>query len=98
MYVPRTDDHDPRRGRRLMYMRDLACCEGQAFYSTPTDLVRAALATTAGSLNGTLADGPVTSLVTRPDAGLVVAVTSNMAYADTEALASHVAETFAARR
>jgi hypothetical protein len=26
-YVPRSDDN-PRRGRRLMYMRDLACCAG----------------------------------------------------------------------
>src|SRR6185369_4574699 len=24
-YVPRSEDNDPRRGRRLMYMRDLAC-------------------------------------------------------------------------
>ena len=45
-YVPRSDDNDPRRGRRLMYMRDLACCAGgKAFYSTPSDLVRFALAT-----------------------------------------------------
>jgi hypothetical protein len=29
-----------------MYMRDLACCaNGMAFYSTPSDLVRFALAT-----------------------------------------------------
>jgi hypothetical protein len=39
-YVPRSDDN-PRGGRRLMYMRDLACCaNGKAFYSTPSDLVR----------------------------------------------------------
>jgi hypothetical protein len=25
-YVPRSEDNDPRRGRRLMYMRHLACC------------------------------------------------------------------------
>src|SRR5207237_3405556 len=52
-YVPTTfwrgDATDPRRGRRLMYMRDLACCAaGLAFYSTPSDLVRFALATKAG--------------------------------------------------
>jgi CubicO group peptidase (beta-lactamase class C family) len=40
-YVPRSDDNSPRRGRRLMYMRDLACCAGgMAFYSTAPDLVR----------------------------------------------------------
>ena len=42
-YVPRSDDN-PVRGRRLMYMRDLACCAGgMVFYSTPSDLVRFAL-------------------------------------------------------
>ncbi len=40
-YVPRSDDN-PLHGRRLMYMRDLACCAGKmAFYSTAPDLVRA---------------------------------------------------------
>jgi len=35
-YVPRSDDN-PGRGRRLMYMRDLACgTNGMAFYSTPS--------------------------------------------------------------
>src|SRR3954453_11801730 len=54
-YVPRSDD-DPRRGRRLMYMRDLAwCANGMAFYSTPSELVRIALATNAGSVDGELA-------------------------------------------
>src|SRR4029453_17689736 len=34
-YVPRSDDN-PLHGRRLMYMRDLACCAGtMASYSTP---------------------------------------------------------------
>ena len=27
-YVPSSRDRDPRHGRRLMYMRDLACCAG----------------------------------------------------------------------
>ena len=41
-----------------MYMRDLACCAGgMAFYSTPSDLVRFALATKADSVNGALAGG-----------------------------------------
>jgi CubicO group peptidase (beta-lactamase class C family) len=95
-YVPRSDDNDPRRGRRLMYMRDLACCAGRmAFYSTPSDLVRFALATKAGSVNGELAGGRVMSLMTRRDNGIVVAVASNVAYADTAALAQTVADVFA---
>src|SRR5690606_37815595 len=85
-YVPISDDHDPRRGRRLMYMRDLACCvDGMTFYSTPSDLVRFAMATNASSMNGELAGGTVMSLVTLPDRGIAVAVTSNIAYANTAA-------------
>jgi hypothetical protein len=94
-YVPRSDDN-PSRGRRLMYMRDLACCaNGMAFYSTPSDLVRFALATNPGSLSGELADGMVMSLMTRPDSGLVIAVTSNMAHANTSSLAQRVGDAFA---
>ena len=98
-YVPSTFwkdfTSDPRRGRRLMYMRDLACCAGKmAFYSTPSDLVRFALATNADSVNGDLAGGSVMSL-TRRDHGIVVAVTSNIAYANTAALARNVADVFA---
>ena len=101
-YVPATfwkdDTTDPRRGRRLMYMRDLACCAGKmAFYSTPSDLVRFALATKAGSVNGELAGGTVMSLVTHPDNGIAVAVASNIAFANTAALAQKVADTFAER-
>ena len=95
-YVPRSDDADPRRGRRLMYMRDLACCvDGKAFYSTPSDLVRFALATNAGSVNGKLAGGLVMSLTTARDTGIVVAVTSNMAHANTSSIAVQVAKAFA---
>jgi hypothetical protein len=98
-YVPRSDDHNPRRGRRLMYMRDLACCaNGMAFYSTPSDLVRFALATKAGSFNGELAGGSVMSLMTRLDNGIVVAVASNVAYANTAALALKVADVFAEQK
>jgi len=94
-YVPRSDSKDPRRGRRLMYMRDLACCAGgMAFYSTPSDLVRFALATNADSVNGELAGGRVMSLMTRRDSGIVVAVASNVAYAGTAALAVNVADVF----
>jgi hypothetical protein len=98
-YVPRSDDNDPRRGRRLMYMRDLACCAGtKAFYSTPSDLVRFALATSADSVNGELAGGRVMSLLTRRDDGIVVAVASNVAHASTAELAQQVAEVFAAQK
>jgi hypothetical protein len=95
-YVPRSEDHDPRRGRRLMYMRDLACCaNGMAFYSTPSDLVRFALATNARSVDGELAGGLVMSLTSARDSGVVVAVLSNMAHANTSALAQRVGEAFA---
>jgi hypothetical protein len=97
-YVPRSEDNDPRRGRRLMYMRDLACCaNGMAFYSTPSDLVRFALARSPGSVNGDLAGGMVMSLATGRDSSVVVAVTSNIAYANTSALAVRVADAFASR-
>ena len=96
-YVPRSDDN-PGRGRRLMYMRDLACCSnGMAFYSTPSDLVRFALATHPGSVNGELAGGMVMSLMTERDSGIVIAVTSNMAHANTSALALRIGDAFAKR-
>ena len=99
-YVPATFwkgfTTDPRSGRRLMSMRDLACCAGQmAFYSTPSDLVRFTLATNADSVNGELAGGSVLSLMARRDNGIVVAVASNIAHANTAALAQKVAGTFA---
>jgi len=102
-YVPATFwrgfTTDPRNGRRLMYMRDLACCAGKmAFYSTPSDLVRFALATNADSVNGELAGGSVMSLMTRRDNGIVVAVASNIAHANTAALARKVADVFAEQK
>jgi hypothetical protein len=78
-----------------MYMRDLACCaNGMAFYSTPSDLVRCALATNPGSVNGELAGGMVMSLITRRESGIVIAVTSNIAYANTSALGQRVGDAF----
>ena len=94
-YVPRSGDHNPRRGRRLMYMRDLACCAGSmASYSTPSDLVRAGLAN-GGSINGELAGGMVMSLLTLRDSGHVIAVLSNIAHADTSALGLTIGDAFA---
>jgi CubicO group peptidase (beta-lactamase class C family) len=45
--------------------------------------------------DGDLLGGPVASFVTFPERGLVVAVTSNISYANTHALASKIAEAFA---
>jgi hypothetical protein len=79
-----------------MYMRDLACCaNGMAFSSTPSDLVRVAMATTPGNVNGELAGGTVMSLMTRHDSGIVVAVASNIAHANTSSLAQRVGDAFA---
>ena len=93
-YVPRSDDN-PVRGRRLMSMRDLACCAGTlASFSTASDLVRVGLAND-GTINGELAGGMVTSLTTLRDSGIVVAVLSNIAHANTSALAVKVGDAFA---
>ena len=93
-YVPRSDDN-PRRGRQLMYMRDLACCAGTlASYSTASDMVRIGLAS-EGSINGELAGGMVISLITLRDSGIGVAVLSNIAHANTAALGMKIADAFA---
>jgi hypothetical protein len=99
-YVPTTFwrgfTTDPRAGRRPMYMRVLACCAGgMAFYSTPSDLVRFALATNADSVNGELAGGMVMSLMTRRDSGIAVAVLSNISHANTSALGLKIGDAFA---
>lgn len=79
-----------------MRMRDLACCaNGKAFYSTASDLVRFASAANPGDVDGELAGGMVMSLTTERDRGIVVAVTSNMAHANTASLAKRVAAAFA---
>jgi len=78
-----------------MYMRDMACCANKtAFYSTPSDLVRFALATNTGGVNGELAGGTVMSLTMGRDSMIVVAVTSNMANANTSSLALRVGDAF----
>jgi hypothetical protein len=92
-YVPASEDN-PLRGRRLMSMRDLACCAGtMASYSTASDLVRVGLASGI-SVNGELAGGMVMSLMTRGD-GIVVAVLSNIARANTSALGLEIGDAFA---
>jgi hypothetical protein len=57
--------------------------------------VRFALATNPGSVNGELAGGMVMSLLTVRDRGVVVAVTSNIAHANTSALAVQIGDAFA---
>ena len=48
--------------------------------------------------DGGLMGGPVSSLMTIPDRGIVVAVTSNIGYTDTRAIATRIAEAFAAQK
>jgi len=121
---------------------DYSCYAGaSAFLSTPSDLVRFALAINSGKLlqpatvqwlqtsqqlssgeetgyglgwdletvelagqrtrwvghNGTLLGGMVASLIMFPEHGIVVSVTSNTSYADTESLAVAIAQAFAER-
>jgi len=60
--------------------------------------VRFALATNPGSVNGDLAGGMVMSLMTRRESGIVVAVTSNIAHANTSSIAQRVGDAFAEQR
>jgi hypothetical protein len=93
-YVPRSDEN-PRSGRRLMSMRALACCAGtMASYSTASDLVRVGVAT-GESVNGSLGGGMVMSLMTRRDSAIVVVVLSNIAHANTSALAVTISDLLA---
>ena len=131
---------DPHYGVDLMRPIDYSCYAGaSAFLSTPSDLVRFALAIHSGKLlqpatvqllqtslrlpsgqetgyglgwdletvelagqqtrwvghDGTSLGGMVASLMTFPEHGLVVAITSNTSYADTESLALKIGEAFA---
>jgi CubicO group peptidase (beta-lactamase class C family) len=141
-YFPRFAS-DPRYGLHLMRPLDYSCYAGSsAFLSTPSDLVRFALAINRGTLlhpdtlkllqtserlasgqetgyglgwdlenvtlageqtrvighNGESLGGMVASLLTFPDHGIVVAVTSNISYTDTYSLALTIAEAFAEQR
>jgi CubicO group peptidase (beta-lactamase class C family) len=128
---------DPRYGPDLMRDIDVSCYAGSSvFVSTPSDLVRFAMAINSGKLlkpdtvqllqasqrltsgeetgyglgwdletatvagkptrvvghDGDVLGGMVSSLMTLPELGIVVAVTSNTSYADTYALALKIAE------
>ena len=130
---------DPRYGPQAPEPVDSSCFAGAgAFVSTPSDLVRFAMAINGGKLlkpatvrmfqtsqrlssgeetgyglgwdletatiagkqtrgvghDGTFRGGMVSSLVTYPELGLVVAVTANTSFADTSSIASKIAEAF----
>ncbi|MCC6538728.1 MAG: beta-lactamase family protein [Bryobacterales bacterium] len=131
---------DPRYGLHLMRPLNYSCYAGASvFVSTPSDLVRFALAVNSGKLlpratvdllqmpqrlasgketgyglgweaettmfagrparavghGGESLGGRVASLLTFPEQGIAVAVTSNISYADTSALAKSIAQSFA---
>jgi CubicO group peptidase (beta-lactamase class C family) len=70
-------------------------------YGLGWDLETAALAgghTRSAGHDGTVLGGMASSLLTFPEHGIVVAVTSNISYADTEGVASSIAQAFAERR
>jgi CubicO group peptidase (beta-lactamase class C family) len=141
-YFPRFAS-DPRYGPDLMRELDLSCYSGAGvFLSTPSDLVRFAMAIDSGKLlqpatvellqtsqrlssgeetgyglgwdletvtllgeptrvfghDGEVLGGVATSFMAFRERGIVVAVMSNISYADTPALAVRVAEVFAAGR
>ncbi len=104
---------DPRYGADLMRPIDHSCYAGaSAFLSTPSDLVRFAMAMREGRLlrpatveelpawhdrhDGDVLGGQVASLTVH-DGTIVVAVISNESYAETSTLATAVARAFAAR-
>ena len=81
-----------KRGGRLHLQ--YPCYARAASYSTASDLVRVGLASN-GSINGDLAGGMVMSLLTLRDSGIVVAVLSNIAHANTSALGLKIGDAFA---
>jgi serine beta-lactamase-like protein LACTB len=140
-YFPRFGG-DPRYGPDPMRPINLSCYAGaSAFLSTPSDLVRFALAINGGKLlqpatvqllqtaqrlpsgqdtgyglgwdletidiagkptpvighDGDVLGGAVSSLITLPEYGIVVAVIANTSYADTAALAAKIAQVFIAQ-
>lgn len=141
-YYPRFRK-DPKYGMHVTRLLDYSCFAGSsAFVTTPSDLVRFAMAFQAGKLlkpetvallqaprrleSGALSDygmgwrvrtvtlagrparvvghdgdsmgGMVATLITAPGYGITVAVTSNIAFAGTAALADKIAEAFVERK
>ncbi|MDQ3070595.1 MAG: beta-lactamase family protein [Acidobacteriota bacterium] len=138
-YFPRMSA-EPRYGPDVNREIDLSCYAGSSvFLSTPSDMVRFAIAVNSGTLlqpatvrllqtsqrlssgketsyglgwdlesvtlagtparvighDGELMGGRVMSLMTFPEHGIVVALTSNISYSDTFALGSKLAQAFA---
>jgi serine beta-lactamase-like protein LACTB, mitochondrial len=98
IYAPGWGQHPVLRYHlHVMQPRNLSCYAGSmAFFSTPSDLVRLAVAmnATAKELDGDLHGARVVSLMTLRDRGIVVTVTANGSYANTSALAQQVADAF----
>jgi len=105
---------DPRYGADVMRPIDHSCYAGASgFLSTPSDLVRFAMAMRAGRLlrpatvaqlpswpdrhDGDVLGGQVASLLLAPGDDLVVAVIANESYAETSTVAAAVARAFAVR-
>jgi CubicO group peptidase (beta-lactamase class C family) len=141
-YFPRFAS-DPRYGPDLMRELDFSCYAGASvFLSTPSDLVRFAMAINGSKLlqpatvqllqtsqrlpdgketgyglgwdletvtiagkemrtvghDGDVLGGTAASLLTFPEQGLAIALTSNTSYADTFAIAVKIAQAFVAQR
>src|SRR5690606_34979700 len=87
----------PATVRELQTSQRLASGE-EAGYGLGWDLESVELAgrrVQAAGHDGDMLGGMTSSLLTFPEQGLVVAVTSNVSYADTASLARNVAEAFA---
>ncbi len=89
---------DPKYGPDVMRTVEYSCYSGASvFVSTPSDLVRFGMVVPTARHQGTILGGPVATLVTLPEHGVVVAVVSNTAYADTDTLADRIAQAFVMR-
>jgi CubicO group peptidase (beta-lactamase class C family) len=97
LYEPGFPHHPlARHGLRVLPARNLSCYSGaRALFSTPSDLVRFALATPAvASTHGELHGHRLVALEVDPTRGLVVALAINGTTADPAALARAVAAAF----
>jgi serine beta-lactamase-like protein LACTB len=102
-----------RHGLHVRHPRNLSCHAGaMAFFSTPSDMVRFTLALDGGvllqpetvkqlqmsrQLATDSSSGMPVAVTTLADSGIVVAVMSNVAHADTTSVAQKIAEAFAQR-
>jgi len=97
-YYPRFAK-DPNYGLHIMRPLDFSCYAGSSnFLSTPTDIVRFAMATKSSQRDGHVLGGRVATLTMVPERNIAVAVTSNISHANTGTLASQLADTFSGLR